>query len=352
MATVNETIHIIIRCANNKYADFSIDILSSSTIYNLKQTITLNHPTKPLPKNQRLIHSGKLLDDKNILNQVFIKSNIDSPFLVHLVLDSDKNEISSTIPQQTTTAVNSSSHTEQSSSTSLHSSTYEQYINELNKYQQQLHQFMSNPHGILLTSNSDTQTYLQYCHTHHRMYQNNFVHQQPITSTSIPSPSITVSPTTPITNNNNNNNVNQENDLLRTLHIIIEIFILCSIIYFYSTFNHFFLIFIIFALVYLHCRGYLSIQQRRHAQNQQIPHIVEQAAGNDVEQGMNEEIDTEQIQNDEPNSNDIQLQESSTVTPPTTESATDNQITPTRLLFTAVSTFFSSLIPERPQQHI
>jgi flagellar biosynthesis protein FliP len=49
----------------------------------------------------------------------------------------------------------------------------------------------------------------------------------------------------------NNIEFDQENDLLGTLHIIVELFVLCSIIYFYSTFNRFIIVFVIFALLYL-----------------------------------------------------------------------------------------------------
>ncbi|CAF3934650.1 unnamed protein product, partial [Adineta steineri] len=81
MATNNETIKLIIRTANSKSEDFDLELSSLSTIYDLKQQITLNHPTKPIPKDQRLIFSGKLLDDTSLLNQIFIKSTSGSSFM-------------------------------------------------------------------------------------------------------------------------------------------------------------------------------------------------------------------------------------------------------------------------------
>jgi hypothetical protein len=48
MATANEKIKLIIRTANNKYSDFHIEISPLLTVYDLKQNITLNHPTKPV----------------------------------------------------------------------------------------------------------------------------------------------------------------------------------------------------------------------------------------------------------------------------------------------------------------
>jgi hypothetical protein len=55
MAGTNESIKLIIRTANNKYADFSLELSSLLTVYDLKERITLIHPTKPIPKAQRLI---------------------------------------------------------------------------------------------------------------------------------------------------------------------------------------------------------------------------------------------------------------------------------------------------------
>ena len=99
MASTNESIKLIIRTANNQHADFNLELLPSSTVYDLKEKITVQHPTKPVrleftriffsgftnvaffvylkvPKDQRLIFSGKLLDDSMVLNQIFLKVNI------------------------------------------------------------------------------------------------------------------------------------------------------------------------------------------------------------------------------------------------------------------------------------
>lgn len=48
MASANETVQLIIRTANNKYADFNLELSSLLSVYDLKQKIMLNHPTKPV----------------------------------------------------------------------------------------------------------------------------------------------------------------------------------------------------------------------------------------------------------------------------------------------------------------
>ena len=79
--------------------------------------------------------------------------------------------------------------------------------------------------------------------------------QQSTTTTTVPPP---VPPPPPPAaqpaagnNNNNNNEFEQENDLLGILNMLVELFVLCSIIYFYSTFSRFLVVFLIFALLYL-----------------------------------------------------------------------------------------------------
>ena len=56
-------------------------------------------------------------------------------------------------------------------------------------------------------------------------------------------------------NNNHNNNANnefeQENDLLGILNMLVELFVLCSIIYFYSTLSRFLVVLVIFVLLCL-----------------------------------------------------------------------------------------------------
>ncbi|CAF1410346.1 unnamed protein product [Rotaria sordida] len=385
MASSSESIKLIIRTTNNKYADFVLEISPLLTVLDLKQKITLNHPTKPIPKDQRLIFSGKLLDDTGVLNQIFIKSTSGSSFMVHLVLDSDKNASTPRIQQPTTvqtpSIVTEQQQQQQSSSsekliTSPHSNTYEQYLEELYRYQQQLQQFISNPNANPPICNYESQAYLQYCYTHYQMYQNLVAYQRTvipsstITTTSTQQSTSTDTNTTPPpaaaqqpaagnnnnNNNNNNNDLEQENDLLGVLNMLVELFVLCSIIYFYSTFSRFLVVFVIFVLLYLHCRGYLSIHRRRRAvQVPPAPIVPEQAAaaavpaaaGNDGEQGGEDEVEPEVVANEAQNQNDIEHQRPS---PPPPGPVGENQITTSRLLFTAISTFFSSLIPERPQR--
>ncbi|UJR15211.1 hypothetical protein I4U23_002170 [Adineta vaga] len=364
MATNNDTIKLIIRAASNQYADINLELSPLLTVHDLKQKIMLNHPTKPIPKDQRLIFSGKLLDDNSLLNQVLVKATTGSTFMIHLVLDSDKTATTPKIPQSSRPVPQQPKPSEKPIP-STHSSSYEQYLQELTKYQQQLYQFVANPTGNTPTPNYETQAYLQYCYTHYQMYQNLLAYQKTAvppsvtiidqqstnagasaaTTTNVPPPPAAAAAAAAAAQPaaGNNNEMEPENDLLGVLNMLVELFVLCSIVYFYSTFSRFILVFIFFTLLYLHCRGYLSIQRRRRVQVPPAPAAPEQAAENDEE----DENEAEPAANDAQNQNDIQRQR-----PPTPPRAPviDNQVTTTRLLFTAVSSFFFSLIPERPQR--
>ena len=75
----------------------------------------------------------------------------------------------------------------------------------------------------------------------------------PPTTTTVPPPAPpqAAAQPPPAGNNNNNNELEQDNDLLGILNMLVELFVLCSIIYFYSTFSRFLVVFLIFALLYL-----------------------------------------------------------------------------------------------------
>jgi hypothetical protein len=55
----------------NQTLDVNLDL--NSTIWNLKQEIQQKHPQHPLPSNQRIIFSGKLLEDDDSLEPILKK---------------------------------------------------------------------------------------------------------------------------------------------------------------------------------------------------------------------------------------------------------------------------------------
>ncbi|CAF4420450.1 unnamed protein product, partial [Rotaria magnacalcarata] len=226
MATIYEILKLVIRTVNSNYVDFSTELLSSLTAYDLKKHIELNHPAKPSPEHQRLIYSGKLLADENNLNQIFNNSNSESSVVIHLVLHLDQEEFV---------------------------------------------RFIANSNESSYIRNCETHNYLQYCYTHHELHQDYLVRQRPVTSDRSNRDNQTTNvPLTPPPMVNNNNEFNLQYDAFRTLQIVIEIVILSSVIYYYGTLDNFLLVLLILILAYLRRRGYFSIQRR-----QRIPPIIE-----------------------------------------------------------------------------
>ncbi|XP_076869347.1 homocysteine-responsive endoplasmic reticulum-resident ubiquitin-like domain member 2 protein isoform X2 [Brachyhypopomus gauderio] len=75
-------IRIIVRSPNQKYDDHTIDCCWHWTVEKLKRQISHVYPSKPLCKEQKLVYSGRLLQDHQQLQDVLRK---DGCHMVHLV---------------------------------------------------------------------------------------------------------------------------------------------------------------------------------------------------------------------------------------------------------------------------
>lgn len=76
-------ITLIIRAPNQKYDDQPISCFLDWTVEKLKKHITNVYPSKPLSREQRLVYSGRLLQDHQQLRDVLRKQ--DEYHMVHLV---------------------------------------------------------------------------------------------------------------------------------------------------------------------------------------------------------------------------------------------------------------------------
>ncbi|KAM9310588.1 LOW QUALITY PROTEIN: homocysteine-responsive endoplasmic reticulum-resident ubiquitin-like domain member 2 protein [Pholidichthys leucotaenia] len=77
---------LVIKAPNQKYEDLTIICFLSWTVEKLKSHISIVYPSKPLSKDQRLVYSGKLLQDHLQLRDVLRKQ--DEYHTVHLVCTS------------------------------------------------------------------------------------------------------------------------------------------------------------------------------------------------------------------------------------------------------------------------
>lgn len=83
---------LIVRSPTQKYSDQAFDISSTWSVHQLKSFLSTEYPSKPPVKGQRLIYSGRLLENDQNLSQVFeTSSEIGSKVIIHLVCTQETN---------------------------------------------------------------------------------------------------------------------------------------------------------------------------------------------------------------------------------------------------------------------
>ncbi|XP_059921842.1 homocysteine-responsive endoplasmic reticulum-resident ubiquitin-like domain member 2 protein [Gadus macrocephalus] len=118
--TVDSPVTLVIKAPNQKYNDQTINCFLNWTVEKLKSHISIVYPSKPFSKDQRLVYSGKLLQDHLQLKDVLRKQ--DEYHMMHLVCASRSPPASPTPPRPsspTANASSSSSNSEDAGSASL-----------------------------------------------------------------------------------------------------------------------------------------------------------------------------------------------------------------------------------------
>ncbi|XP_051720694.1 homocysteine-responsive endoplasmic reticulum-resident ubiquitin-like domain member 2 protein [Ctenopharyngodon idella] len=118
--TVDSPVTLVIKAPNQKYDDQTINCFLNWTVEKLKKHISNVYPSKPLSKDQRLVYSGRLLQDHLQLRDVLRKQ--DEYHMVHLVCASRSPPSSPTFGSPISTT-DSSSSTSDSAGPSSSSST-------------------------------------------------------------------------------------------------------------------------------------------------------------------------------------------------------------------------------------
>ncbi|TMS11295.1 Homocysteine-responsive endoplasmic reticulum-resident ubiquitin-like domain member 2 protein [Larimichthys crocea] len=112
---LDSPVTLVIKAPNQKYEDQTINCFLNWTVEKLKSHISNVYPSKPLSKDQRLVYSGRLLQDHLQLRDVLRKQ--DEYHMMHLVCTSHSPPASPT-PRSPSTANPSSSESSSSDSTS------------------------------------------------------------------------------------------------------------------------------------------------------------------------------------------------------------------------------------------
>lgn len=105
--TVDSPVTLVIKAPNQKYDDQTINCFLNWTVEKLKKHISKVYPSKPSSKDQRLVYSGRLLQDHLQLRDVLRKQ--DEYHMVHLVCASRTPPSSPTLGSPVTPTNSSSS---------------------------------------------------------------------------------------------------------------------------------------------------------------------------------------------------------------------------------------------------
>ncbi|KAF0031960.1 hypothetical protein F2P81_016515 [Scophthalmus maximus] len=116
---VDSPVTLVLKAPNQKYEDQTINCFLNWTVERLKSHISNVYPSKPLSKDQRLVYSGRLLQDHLQLRDVLRKQ--DEYHMMHLVCTSHSPP-GSPVPRSPS-MVNSSSPAADSSSSESAGST-------------------------------------------------------------------------------------------------------------------------------------------------------------------------------------------------------------------------------------
>ncbi|CAL8247823.1 unnamed protein product [Lota lota] len=104
--TVDSAVTLVIKAPNQKYDDQTINCFLNWTVEKLKSHISIVYPSKPSSKDQRLVYSGKLLQDHLQLRDVLRKQ--DEYHMMHLVCASRSPPASPTLRRPSSPSANTS----------------------------------------------------------------------------------------------------------------------------------------------------------------------------------------------------------------------------------------------------
>ncbi|CAF0754912.1 unnamed protein product [Brachionus calyciflorus] len=365
MSTSSESVKLIIKAANHKFEDFIIENCQLNwTVKDIKEHLSSNYPKNPNPSAIRLIYSVHSANSpRTVVERNVDENETDVDTEMTPGSSSGSESMSSSATSSPSFTPTSTPATDRLNSNSFINSQTNQTYENLSPKQQYELMLKSitnyyNSMGIPVENNSWYSCYVQQMALYNHMYMNYInsmlqlnIQSQPTTESvrsaetpaqfgqtqPVPEPQPEPRPAQPQRapqNQANNNDGDREDDWLGMLHNFVSFLIFLSIVYYYSSFERFLVIFVVAVILICYHKGWLQIQRRRVNQPQQNTEPRRAQRGN---QGEN---DGENNQNEEGTENrSDQQNEQQQQQPPTTM----------RLVFIFILKFFTSLIPERPR---
>ncbi|KAK3515803.1 hypothetical protein QTP70_033652 [Hemibagrus guttatus] len=363
---------LIIRAPNQKYDDQTISCFLDWTVEKLKKHIASVYPSKPLSREQRLVYSGRLLQDHQQLQDVLQKQ--DEYHMVYLVCVPQNPLADPSLtsdPGSTNAAPGDSAPPVSPSNQNVPDLSFIGSTDGIrhrggSAHTQQRYTFIHNnqlPEGLAPPAALPPHSIYSpvqmmwwrrvYAQQYYMHYQAAMAAAQATPPPVNPGPSVTPAPA-PVPVNpapleqpaNQNPQMNAQGgamqnedelnrDWLDWLYTVSRAAVLLSIVYFYSSFTRFIMVIGAMLLVYLHQAGWFPF--RVELQN---PGAADRApAENDRNHNMQEmeRIMDDGLENDDGDSGDEGSDEAA---PPQPSFLTST--------WSFISTFFTSLVPEGP----
>lgn len=396
MDIANIPFTLVVRAPNQRVADQVVEVKPQWTVKELKQHLSNVYPSQPGELQQKLIYSGKLMQDDKLLTEILTQhtqkqAEIEDKlqYIVHLVCSPSVEPYKSDSKE----SVSSSS----SSVSDIHSSTEglrhrthvstSPVVTETNfvpsnpgPAQPALHHnpvMAAPPMGPEMMAYSPEQYMLMMQNYYHQMATHYMQYYQtgalPVHPTQMVHPNTqTVTPAHAAEQPANQNQPNaprdgaaaNENmvmnaqggmveddddefghrDWLDYLYTFSRFMILVTIVYFYSNFTRFLMVFAFFVVVYLYQTGWFVFRRREHTEPQQQQQQEEQQTEEHQVQ-QEPQNNTENVQDDNNSEESVESSQQ-----PTQQQA-EEPPKPSAIgtLWCFVSTFFTSLIPQQPE---
>lgn len=402
----NNVIKLLVKAPDQRIDDQVIECQLDWSIEKLKHHLEEFYPNNPKPYEQKIILSGQVLSDLVILKDVLQEHHIytENTYIIHLVCKS-LTRYSTPITKQTTTTTSTinanTAGTTTTTTTNTETPTHPT-VNLSNPVsaQSSFMQYQQHP-GVQL--NNQQIVWMQQAYAHYltqymqimsaqaMQWQSTIPYTQTSTNTDNNLNNVGVNgmnnntdninerngrnpinppaPAQPqvgaLINPPNNNNVGEEReagaraDWLDTFEILARLFVLCSIVYFYSSPSRFLIVTFLGFAVYLIQGGFLRIPPLFLGENNNG--VIENNNNNNIINNNNNNNNNQQQQENnvgqvpvgQEQRQDVQSQQTNNELQVQTDQQTnvvrDNE-RPNALAFawTFFSTFFTSLIPEQP----
>lgn len=409
MEALNMSACLVIRAPNQKFGDQPVDCPLEWSVQQLKQHLSKVYPSKPRPEDQKLIYSGQLLENQMSLKDVF-RLDTGQTHILHLVCRPSRESTESshaaiplraaasqsgfTSATSSVTSIPSTSSVGSSVASSGSDGLRHRNMSGLQGAQPAQNgqlplQFpgfhsgsvpgMANPEQMMQQMAVAQQLYFQYF-AHYMQFMNQGgvavarPSASPIVADQVPP---TVAPAAPVAPNNlvaaprpvqDNRGLRMNaqggplldeedddaahRDWLDWIYTLSRATILLGIVYFYSSFGRFLVVTGVAVLAYLYQGGWFA-GQRQQQEPEEDRNRAREAANNGEENPAEPhpaEQPEPQAAQERPqgDANERQLQEMMDGDLNETAAAPEVQVSLIGTMWTLVTTFFTSLIPEQP----